>query len=225
MAKTRTRKPSFDQPEGEGTKRGANWVYRSEGTVPTRKARGAAKPKSQPAARAKAAQASVTPSTAQPTKSLATQTPGAMSDREKHAGLLVARYSRYSAAAGLVPVPIVDMVTITGVQVSMLRALAGLYGVPFSQERGRTLVAALLGGLMPTLAGHQILATVAQRLTVVGTLFGMVSLSGFAVTATYAVGRVFTAHFESGGTLLDIDVDTARHRVRAQVGSTSGSTK
>jgi uncharacterized protein (DUF697 family) len=225
MARKRPRKPSFDQPEGEGTKRGANWVYRSEGTASARKGGGAAKPKSKPAARTTAARRSVASPTVQPTTSSAAQTPDAINDREKDAGLLVDQYSRYAAAAGLVPVPIVDMVAITGVQVSMLRALAGLYGVPFSQERGRAVVASLLGGLMPTLAGHQILATVAQRLTVVGTLFGMVSLSGFAVAATYAVGRVFTAHFESGGTLLDIDVDTARQRVSAQVGSTSGSTK
>ena len=224
MAKTKSRKPSFDPPEGEDTRRGAKWVYRSEGTAPTRKAGGAAKPKDQPAARATAAQRSVTPSTAQPMTSSPAPTPGALSEREKDAGLLVDRYARYSAAAGLVPVPIIDMVAITGVQVSMLRALAGLYGVPFSQERGRALVAALLGGLMPTLAGHQILTTVAQRLTIVGTLFGMASVSGFAVAATYAVGRVFTAHFESGGTLLDLNVDTARQRVRTHLGSTPRST-
>jgi uncharacterized protein (DUF697 family) len=223
MAKTKSRKPSFDPPEGEDTTRGAKWVYRSEATAPTRKAKSVAQPKSRPAARATATQPPVTPSSTQQTMSSPAQTPDALSERETDAGLLVERYARYSAAAGLVPVPIIDMVTITGVQVAMLRALAGLYGVPFSQERGRALVAALLGGLMPTLAGHQILTTVAQRLTIVGTLFGMASVSGFAVAATYAVGRVFTAHFESGGTLLDLDVDTARQRVKAHLGSTPRS--
>jgi hypothetical protein len=48
---------------------------------------------------------------------------------------------------------------------------------------------------------------------VIGTLFGMVSVSGFAVAATYAVGRVFIAHFESGGTLLDLDLASAKAQV------------
>jgi uncharacterized protein (DUF697 family) len=66
---------------------------------------------------------------------------------------------------------------------------------------------------MPTLAGRQVLAMIAKRLTLVGAVLGMVSVSGFAVAATYAIGRVFIAHFESGGTLLDIQLATARQQM------------
>ena len=53
-----------------------------------------------------------------------------------------------------------------------------------------------------------------QVLKIVGTLFGVISVSAFAAAGTYAVGRLFVAHFESGGTLLDLDVERARTSLR-----------
>ena len=43
----------------------------------------------------------------------------------------VTRYSLYAAGAGLVPIPMLDVVAITGVQVQMLRVLAKHYNGPF----------------------------------------------------------------------------------------------
>jgi uncharacterized protein (DUF697 family) len=197
MAKSRKRKPSFDAPDAPGTDTSAGWVYRSDAAAPE------PEPVTAPPPVEPAGGTAIAP------RPLA----AGMSEREKDARLLVDRYTKYAAAAGLVPVPVFDMAAIAGTQVAMVSALAALYGVPFSKERGRALVAAVLGGVMPTLAGHQILTMIAKRLTIVGTLFGMISVSGFAVAATYAVGRVFTAHFESGGTLLDIDVAKATQQV------------
>ena len=211
MAKSSKRKPSF---EGSGgAQGGAAWVYRSEAGAPEGAA-GAAKTRSAPragaagktaaggAAKASAAAASKPP----PAKTSA----AAPDDRARGAQLLVDRYAKYSAAAGLVPVPVVDVAAIAAVQVAMLGQLAGHYGVPYSRERGKTLVATMLGGLMPALAGHQVLKAI-------GPLAGMISVSGFAMTATYAVGRLFIAHFESGGTLLDIDVEQSRTALAADL--------
>ncbi len=131
-------------------------------------------------------------------------------DREKQAESLVDRYAKYAAAAGLVPMPILDVAAVVGVQVAMLSALAKHYEVPFSRDRGRTLVTTLLGGAMPSLAAHQVLK-------VVGPVVGIISLAGFAMASTYAVGRIFVAHFETGGTLLDVDVEQARQQVSAQL--------
>lgn len=136
--------------------------------------------------------------------------PAPASPRSKGAHAIVDRHAKYSAAAGLVPLPTVDLAAIAGVQVSMLRGLAAHYGVPFSRERGQALVTALVGGLMPSLAGYQLLK-------VVGPLAGMLGISGFAMASTWAVGRVFIAHFEAGGSLLDVNVEQAREQVKAQV--------
>ena len=227
MAKSKKHKPSFDAADAGGGETNPGWVYRSDAPAVT--------PDPEPAAAPKTDRATATVSVVAPTApprakraAAPASAPAAgsrpsglqMSEREKAARLLVDRYTKYAAAAGLVPLPIVDMAAIAGLQVTMLSALSALYGVPFSRERGRAIVAALLGGVMPTLAGHQILTSIAKRLTVIGTLIGMVSVSGFAVAATHAVGRVFIAHFESGGTLLDVDLGKAKEQVAAHFETT-----
>jgi uncharacterized protein (DUF697 family) len=225
MAKSKKHKPSFDAADTAGGETNAGWVYRSDAaaltpdpepapkTDRTTAAASAAALTAPPRAKRAAAPASAPATASQPSGPTS-------SDREQAARLLVDRYTKYAAAAGLVPLPIVDMAAIAGLQVTMLSALSALYGVPFSRERGRAIVAALLGGAMPTLAGHQILASIAKRLTVIGTVIGMVSVSGFAVAATHAVGRVFIAHFESGGTLLDVDLGKAKQQVAAHFETT-----
>lgn len=218
MAKSKKSKPSFDAPPVASGAKGAAWVYRSDAAPLTPEPAAAAKPKTAKAAKAapppvvKAAPAA---SSAAAVAAVPRAAAKPLTEREKDALLLVERYTKYAAAAGLVPLPLVDMAAITVIQVRMLRAMCELYDMPFSNERARVIVAALLGGVMPTLAGHQILTTIARRVTVVGTLFGMISVSGFAVAATYAVGRVFVLHFESGGTLLDVDLSKAKDQVAA----------
>lgn len=180
MAKSKKRKPSFESSDEAAAS--ASWVYRS-GSEPK-----AAKP---------------------PAASYGAAAPIA-ADRAAAAQLIVDRYVKYSAAAGLVPMPLVDVAAIAAVQLSMLKALTAHYGVPFSQQRGKSVVAAFIGSLMPSFAGH-------QMLKLAGPIFGMASISGFAASATYAVGRLFISHFEAGGTLIDLDVERARHQLAAQL--------
>jgi uncharacterized protein (DUF697 family) len=205
MAKSKKSKPSFDTSGDPHPAPATSWVYRTDAT----------EPKTTPAApRAKKKAAATTDTVAPPAPTTAppptTTAPGTLSDRATAAQRIVDRYARYSATAGLVPIPLVDVATIAAVQVTMLTRLAAHYNLPFSRERGKAVVSALLGGLMPALAGHQLLK-------LVGTVAGMVSVSGFAFATTSAVGRVFIAHFEAGGTLLDIDIEQARQRVAGQL--------
>lgn len=192
MAKSKKSKPSFDAPAAAPADAPA-WVYRTESAPSASESSGpkvskAKARKAEPAADAKPA--------------------AAVTDRAKGANALIERYATYSAAAGLVPVPAVDAAAIAGVQVQMLRALAAHYDVPFSHERGKSLIAAVLGGLMPSLAGYQFLK-------LAGPLAGILGMSGFAMTSTWAVGHVFVAHFETGGTLLDLNIETSKQRVSA----------
>ncbi len=206
MAKSKKPKPSFDAPAGAGTGAAPSWVYRSDAEGPS-EAPAAAKAR-RTAGATEATVKDEPPSPPRPAAAAraAEATAPAPGDRSARAQVLVDRYAKYAAAAGLMPVPIVDLAAIAGVQVAMLSALAGEYGVPFSRERGKTLLAALLGGLMPSLAGHQVLK-------VVGPLVGIISVAGFAMASTQAVGRVFVTHFEAGGTLLDIDVEGSRRQI------------
>lgn len=131
---------------------------------------------------------------------------------------LVRRMSWWSAGAGVIPVPLLDLAAISGVQFKMVRDLAVLYGVPFESVRTKAIISALVGGLLPFNAAMGVggLAGVWYKaIPGVGPFLGMVTMPIAASAANYAMGRLFLEHFEGGGTLLDIDIDRMRARYAA----------
>lgn len=111
----------------------------------------------------------------------------------------------FSMGAGLIPVPFLDLATISGVQLKMLCDLSSEYDIPFSENKGKSIVTALLGSVVPnTLVGSSV-GSLLKMIPVIGTVMGGISLSIFAGAATYAIGKVFIQHYETGGTLLDFN--------------------
>ncbi len=107
-------------------------------------------------------------------------------------------------AVGLVPIPIVDLAGILGIQLNLLRKLAKRYRVPFLKDSVKNILSSLVGSAMPvTLAAP--LASFAKTIPVVGYSVGAVSMPLMAGAATYAIGKVFIQHFASGGTFLTFD--------------------
>ena len=117
-----------------------------------------------------------------------------------------------AAAAGAVPIPGVDLALLTGAQLNMVRRLAQIYGVEFKPERGRALVVAFVGSIAPLAS-----ASVVKAIPLLGTLVGGVSWLALAGASTYAVGKVFIQHFESGGTLLTLDSEKVMDYYREQL--------
>src|ERR1700721_4652572 len=74
------------------------------------------------------------------------------SPRDELASHLVDRLSLWSGAAGLIPVPLVDMAAVGGVQLHMLRRLSEISGVPCSENRGKAKITSLAGGRIPATA-------------------------------------------------------------------------
>lgn len=120
--------------------------------------------------------------------------------REQEALRLVRKYMLYSAGAGLAPIPCFDLVAVTVLQSRMLKKLCILYGLNYSGERAKSLVAALVGGIYAGL----IAGSMARFIPFVG-LVSLAAIPAASGALTYAVGRVFIQHFESGGTFLDFD--------------------
>src|SRR5712692_2142226 len=69
--------------------------------------------------------------------------------RDELASQLVDRLSLWSGAAGLIPVPLVDIAAVGGVQLHMLRRLSEIYGIPFSENRGKSILTSLAGAVIP----------------------------------------------------------------------------
>jgi uncharacterized protein (DUF697 family) len=127
-----------------------------------------------------------------------------MEEKEKQAWRIVNKYMWLSMGAGLLPLPVVDMVGISALQLRMLQVLSKQYGVRFSRNLGKEIIGSLLGSVVPTSLNTTVGSAV-KAVPVVGTVLGGISLPIFAGAATYAIGKVFVQHFESGGTFLDFE--------------------
>lgn len=128
-----------------------------------------------------------------------------VAEREAKALAINRRYTLYSVGAGVVPLPLLDMASMLVLQMLMVRKLAKLYDVPYAKQRAKAAVAGLIGGVSAGYIGGGALKMVP--------LFGVVSFAAMpAVNAaiSYAVGKVFIQHFESGGTFLDFDPKKVR---------------
>ena len=115
--------------------------------------------------------------------------------------------------------PLADFAAITGVQLRMLSKMSDLYDVPFSENRIKSIVAALLGALVPAKFGWGaglMVASAVKSFPVVGTVLGVGTVGTFAGASTYAIGKVFVRHFESGGTFLNFDSKKAEAYLNEQ---------
>ncbi len=135
--------------------------------------------------------------------------------RDQAASRLVDRFAVWSGVAGLVPVPVVDVLAVGALQVQMLRRLSQIYDVEFSENRGKALIAALAGCMIPATSGMGA-ASALKAIPVVNLLAAGFVMPVLSAGATYAIGKAFIQHFESGGTLLDFNPPDYREFVKAQ---------
>jgi len=131
------------------------------------------------------------------------------------ASKLVDRFAIWSGVAGVIPVPVIDAFAVGGFQILMLRRLSQIYGVAFSENRGKALIASQAGSMIPTTSGIGA-ASVLKAVPLVGTVASGFVIPVLSAGATYAIGRAFILHFESGGTLLDFNRQDYREFVRSQ---------
>jgi len=138
--------------------------------------------------------------------------------RDEAASKLVDRFSLWSGAAGLVPIPLVDIAAVGGVQLQMLRRLSEIYDVPFSENLGKSLIASLAGAVIPasTATTAALGASSMKLIPGFGTAVGAVTMPVISAGATYVIGKVFIQHFASGGTLLDFNPPDYREFIKAQ---------
>ncbi|PLX85040.1 MAG: GTPase [Desulfuromonas sp.] len=125
-----------------------------------------------------------------------------------------------ASAAGLIPSPFIDLAMIGSIQLELIRALAKIYQVPYRKSLGKSLLAGLTGGVVPVF-GAPTVGSLLKLVPVVGMSAAALSVSALGAATTYAVGRTFIMHFETGGTLLDFDVRTMRAHFRREFANAS----
>jgi uncharacterized protein (DUF697 family) len=87
---------------------------------------------------------------------------------------------------GLVPVPLFDWGLLIGNQVKMVHGLSKLYGVPFEENRVRSIIISLFAGSLPVF-GTIGLSMGAKLIPGIGTLLGSGIVSTTGGATTYAV--------------------------------------
>jgi uncharacterized protein (DUF697 family) len=125
--------------------------------------------------------------------------------RLEKAESLVQKNVYIAATLGIIPIPLFDLAAISGVQLNMLYQLSKIYDLPFSKEAVKSTLSSLLGGGGSTLLAQPISYSIAKVIPGLGTAIGGLAMPVLGGAATYAVGKVFIQHFESGGTFLTFD--------------------
>jgi len=135
--------------------------------------------------------------------------------RKEMASKLVERFALWSGVAGLIPVPVVDVFAVGGLQIQMLRRISQIYDVQFSENRGKALIASIAGSMIPATSGIGA-ASVLKAVPIIGTIAGGFVMPVLSAGATYAIGKAFIELFATGGTLLDFNPPDYREFIRAQ---------
>ena len=134
------------------------------------------------------------------------RTPVDAGRRLSQAHAIVERHATYSAAGGIIPLPIANVASVMAIIVRMVKMLSNLYGVPFERDRARALVVAMAGGATPTGLGAITSSTLCY-LVPASAVIGLAVSSVAAVACTRSIGRTFVEHFESGATLGDLSAN------------------
>ena len=127
--------------------------------------------------------------------------------REAEAEKVVHTHVMWAMGAGLMPFPLFDIAAVTAVQMDMLKQLAGVYDIDYSNATGKTFAGSLTGG-----AFAHVGASLLKFVPGIGTVLGGLSMSVMSGASTYAVGSVARAYFSAGRGFSGIDIEEAKRR-------------
>jgi len=129
---------------------------------------------------------------------------------------LIKKYAAVSAGLGFIPVPVLDIASVSSAQYAMIRDIADIYGFQTSKEHLRVIISSVLGGSLPVALAAAGGGSLVKSIPFVGTIAGAILVPTLASAATIALGRVFTQHFETGGTLLDLNAEKLRAHFKSE---------
>lgn len=128
----------------------------------------------------------------------------------------VKTWSSWATAAGLVPMPALDLAAIAAVQVKMVYELCKIYDVPYKEERVQSVVTGLATSSVTVLLSGQVSGTVLRFIPYVGPILSTLIQPTLAFASTYALGQVFIKQFESGQPLGSITVESVKDSYNKQ---------
>ena len=110
--------------------------------------------------------------------------------RRAAAAKIIRNATLLSLAAGLEPVPLVDIPILLGTQIRLVLRIAAIYGEPLTASRAREVIATITAGLA--------LRYVAEEVAKLVPFGGDLVAGAIAAAGTWALGQVTTEYFEGG---------------------------
>jgi len=119
-------------------------------------------------------------------------------------------HSILSGAMGVIPIPPLGVAMIVANNLKMLHKLSSIYGVKYREDVGKAAISSFLVGCGTFSISGRLIWGLSTVVPVAAPVIGVVTIPLFATSATYAMGKLFVQHFESGGTFLTFDPEKVR---------------
>ena len=117
---------------------------------------------------------------------------------------IVRRCALGTLSALLVPTLLAEWVLLPALQLLLIHKLCDSYGQKFVLNAAKAKTTLFLSWLF-ILSTTDACSVVLRHLPLIGTGWRRVGTALIGSASTYAIGKVFILHFESGGTLLSLD--------------------
>ncbi len=125
--------------------------------------------------------------------------------RKDKAEKIIRNHVLWALGISAVPVPFIDVVGVTFIQLDMLKQLSRLYKVDYDANKGKMLITSLVGtSLVGSLAASgRVIGEYGRAVSWASTIL----LQG---ALTYALGQIYLSSLEEGcRSILDLDLDKA----------------
>jgi uncharacterized protein (DUF697 family) len=126
--------------------------------------------------------------------------------RRLYADRTVHHWCQWATVAGFVPVPVIDILSISATQAKMVHSLCQIYDKRFEREALASVISGLVGGSLTGLVSATLAFTLIKNIPLVGSTFSALTQPAVAFGATYALGAVLIQHFENDREMSDLSV-------------------
>ena len=133
----------------------------------------------------------------------------ALLERDKSADSIIQRHVVYTMLTGGIPIPWLDLVAASAVQLDLLKQLATYYSVDFDAQAARAFVTSA-GTALAGLAAGRAGASFLKAIPGVGWIAGGVGQAVLAGASTYAVGNLVKRLFREGKGLDELTAQVMR---------------
>ena len=128
-----------------------------------------------------------------------------MNNQQELTENIIKEHVLWSLGAGLVPIPVLDVLAVTAIQLDMLKQISRVYAQNYSESSGKAMLSAVTGSTFARIGASMI-----KAIPGIGTILGTVSMPILSGASTYAIGKAVSMHFESGGDFFNINFDSMK---------------